>query len=272
MKIKNLKIITLKLILVFIFIGCEKEYDNIIENSIYDYSVKSVSPTDSIKYLVTDSLITIKISFGLIPNLQSVFCDVFDVDNIKLNSSPVVLFDNGDLANGDSTSNDGSFSNRFPLSTYYPNGNYNIKYFVIDKSEQTKQVAIATFIYNNGQPNKAPFISNAILPDSVNVNVSFIFSVAAQDSNGYRDIKRVYFQLYRPDSTLVVGGNGQSKFDLDDKGNLSVFGDELGGDGIFTYKNSFSSTAQKGFWRFEFEAEDRAGLVSNKITKSIKVL
>lgn len=271
MKIKNLFPSVLILILTLIW-GCEKEYDNIIENSIYDYSVKSVSPTDSIKYLVTDSLITIKISFGLFSNLQSVFCDVFDVDNIKLNSSPVVLFDNGDLANGDSTSNDGSFSNRFPLSTYYPNGNYNIKYFVIDKSEQTKQVAIATFIYNNGQPNKAPFISNAILHDSINVNVSFIFSVNAQDSNGYRDIKSVYFQLYRPDSTLVIGSGGQSKFELDDNGNLSVFGDVLGGDGIFSYKNSFSATAQKGLWRFEFEAEDRAGIISNKITKSIKVL
>jgi len=232
----------------------------------------SVSPTDSIKYLVTDSLITIQISFGLFSNLQSVFCDVFDVDNIKLNSSPVVLIDNGDLANGDSTSNDGSFSNRFPLSTYYPNGNYNIKYFVVDNSEQTKQVAIATFIYNNGQPNKAPFISNTILPDSINVNANFIFSVNAQDSNGYRDIKSVYFQLYRPDSTLVIGSGGQSKFELDDNGNLTVFGDVLGGDGIFSYKNSFSATAQKGSWRFEFEAEDRAGIISNKITKSIKVL
>ena len=113
---------------------------------------------------------------------------------------------------------------------------------------------------------------NTILADSINTDVSFIFSVAAKDSNGYRDIKRVYFQLFRPDSTLVVGGNGQSKFDLDDKGNLNVFGDVLAGDRIFSYKNSFSSTAQKGFWQFEFEAEDREGLISNKITKKIKVL
>lgn len=252
--------------------GCEKEYDNVIENSISDFSVKSVSPTDSVKYSIDDSLVTIKISFESFSNLQSVYCDVFDVDNIKLNSSQVVLFDNGELTNGDSVSNDGSFSNRFPLSTYYPNGNYSIKYFTLDKSEQTKQVAIATFIYNNGQPNKAPYISNAILADSINTDISFIFSVTAKDSNGYRDIKRVYFQLYRPDSTLVVGGGGQSKFDLDDNGNLTIFGDVLGGDGIFSYKNSFSATAQKGFWRFEFEAEDRSGVISNKIIKSIKVL
>lgn len=252
--------------------GCEKEYDNVIENSIAYFSVKSVSPTDSVKYSIDDSLVTIKISFESFSNLQSVYCDVFDVDNIKLNSSQVVLFDNGELTNGDSVSNDGSFSNRFPLSTYYPNGNYSIKYFTLDKSEQTKQVAIATFIYNNGQPNKAPYISNAILADSINTDISFIFSVTAKDSNGYRDIKRVYFQLYRPDSTLVVGGGGQSKFDLDDNGNLTIFGDVLGGDGIFSYKNSFSATAQKGFWRFEFEAEDRSGVISNKIIKSIKVL
>ena len=71
MKIKILKLITFNLFLVFIFIGCEKEYDSVIENSIYDYSVKSVSPTDSVKYLVTDSLITIKISFGSFCRLWS---------------------------------------------------------------------------------------------------------------------------------------------------------------------------------------------------------
>ena len=44
MKIKSFKIITISLMLVFIFIGCEKDYDIVIENYTPDYQVKLVSP------------------------------------------------------------------------------------------------------------------------------------------------------------------------------------------------------------------------------------
>lgn len=253
-------------------LGCEKDYDNVIETQNSSVTALSVSPTDSIKYNVIDSLITIKIRFKDIPNIKSVFCDLYDVDNQKLNSSHITLFDNGEISYGDSIVNDGNFANRFPLSTYYPNGKYYINYFIIDQLDQTRPVAVANFIFNNGQPNKTPFISDAILADSINVSTNFVFSVLAQDSNGYKDLRRVYFQLYRPDSTIVNDGTGNTKFLMYDNGDYNGRGDQIQGDGIFSFKNSFSNTAQKGFWRFEFEAEDRAGLISNKITKSIKVL
>ena len=141
MKIKNFKIIAISLILVFIFIGCEKDYDTVIENYIPDYQVKLVSPSDSIQYDPVDSLITIRIVFNSASTIQSVYCDVYASDNSKLNSSPLSLLDNGQIAIGDDVANDGSFANKIPLSESYPNGIYNIKYFVTDKSNSTNQVA-----------------------------------------------------------------------------------------------------------------------------------
>lgn len=266
------KIYSIALLFIVLLWGCEKNYDNVIETQATSYLVTSVFPKDTVKFNLPDSLVTIKITFSAFSDISSVYCNLFDSDNLKINSSSLFLFDNGEPVNGDETKNDGRYSNRFPLSTYYPSGNYYVKYFVTDRLNQTRQIATASFVYDNGQPNSAPILSEILMPDSIETGRTFTFSVKAKDPNGYRDIKRVYFQLYRPDSSLVVGGNGVSKFNLDDSGNLSVFGDELPGDGIFSYKNSFSATAQKGFWLFEFEAEDRAGLLSNKITKSIKVL
>jgi hypothetical protein len=274
MKIKILNIIAVNLILLFIFVGCEKDYDTVIENYIPDFQVKLVSPSDSIQYNPVDSLITIRIAFNSASSIQSVYCDVYAADNSKLNSSPLSLLDNGNIANGDVTANDGSFANKIPLSESYPNGIYNIKYFVTDKSNSTNQVALGTFKFNNGQANIAPVISNLILVDSVNVGIDFVFSVLVTDQNGYNDINKVYFELYRPDGTVVKDGNGNSKFDLYDDGDFTVRGDQTAGDGIFSFKNSFLNDAstQRGFWRFEFEAIDRGNKLSNKIIKSVKVI
>ncbi|MEO8232497.1 MAG: hypothetical protein ABI638_09445 [Ignavibacteriota bacterium] len=274
MKIKILKLFSISLLLAIIFAGCDKQYDTVIENFNPNYQVKLVSPSDSIRYNRVDSLITIRIAFNNFSSIQNVFCDVYAADNTKLNSSPLSLLDNGKIANGDDVAKDGSYANKIGLSEYYPNGIYNIKYFVTDNSNTTKQVALGTFKFDNGQNNIAPVISNLILADSLNVGVSFVFSVLATDQNGYNDILRVYFELYRPDSTLVTDGNGNSKFRMYDDGNLTVYGDQVAGDGIFSFKNSFLDdvSTQRGFWRFEFEAIDIGNKLSNKIIKQVKVL
>ena len=60
---------------------------------------------------------------------------------------------------------------KFHLVNHYPNGIYNIKYFVTDKSNSTNQVALGTFKFNNGQANIAPIISNDIVdPDTSSCN------------------------------------------------------------------------------------------------------
>jgi len=256
------------------FLGCEKEFDIAVENVNPDYQVTLVSPSEEIQYNAADSLVAVRIAFNPAGSIKSVFCEIYASDNSKLTSSPLNLYDDGKSTSGDATANDGIFSNKIPLSRYYPNGVYNIKYYVIDNSDQSKQVAIANFNYDNGQNNIAPVISNLILVDSINVGISFIFSVFASDANGYSDIKNVYFELYRPDGTLVTEGNGNSKFKMYDDGNLTVYGDQVASDGIFSFKNSFLNdiSTQRGFWRFEFIAMDRGNKLSNKIIKSVKII
>lgn len=269
MKIKSFKVIALNLILVFIFIGCEKEYDTVIENYIPDYQVKLVSPSDSVRYNPVDSLITIRIEFNSATNIQSVYCDVYASDNSKLNTSPLSLLDNGQIANGDDVANDGSFANKIPLSEYYPNGTYNIKYYTTDKFEVTKQVALGTFIYHNGQPNVAPAISNDIVnPDSAVVTspIVILTSVKAADQNGPRDIERVYFLVYRPNGTT----NNNQNLMFDD-GDIDVHGDQVAGDGIYSLLIQITPANTKGTYRFEFAAKDRSGDLSNLINHSVVI-
>jgi hypothetical protein len=269
MKIKILNIIAVNLILLLIFIGCEKEYDTVIENYIPDYQVKLVSPSDSIRYNPLDSLVTLRIAFNSASNIQSVYCDVYASDNSKLNSSPLSLLDNGKIANGDDVANDGSFANKIPLSESYPNGIYNIKYFVTDKSNSTNQVALGTFKFDNGQANIAPIISDDIVdPDTAVVidTTLIITSINVVDQNGLSDIDRAYFKVYRPDGTT----NNNQNLMFDD-GNLSLHGDQTAGDGIYSLIIQITSSNAKGTYRLEFQAKDRGGKLSNIINHSLLI-
>jgi len=140
----------------------------IIEAIQNNYQVTSVSPTDSIAFRADDSLFTIRINFTSSSKTSDVFCDIIASDQSKLNSSSFQLFDNGDPSNGDATSGDNRFANKFPLSEFYPNGIYNIKYYVKNADETLQRVAVGSFKYNNGQNNEPPEIANTVVdPDTV---------------------------------------------------------------------------------------------------------
>ncbi|MFA4923284.1 MAG: choice-of-anchor X domain-containing protein, partial [Ignavibacteriaceae bacterium] len=62
-----------------------------------------------------------------------------------------------------------------------------------------------------------------------------------------------------------------SRTSLYDDGNYSGNGDAVAGDGIFSRVLSISPTNQKGTYRFDFEAKDRGGLVSQVVPKYIVV-
>jgi len=267
MKIKILTILSLNIIL-SLFWGCEQEFDNVIENYIPEFQVKLVSPSDSIQYSQADSLITVRIAFNSASTIQSVYCEVYASDNTKLNSSPLSLWDNGQIANGDDAANDGSYANKIPLSGSYPNGIYNIKYFVTDKSNSTNQVALGTFKFNNGQANIAPIISNDIVdPDTAVVTDTTIIltSINVFDENGLSDIDKVYFVVYRPNGTT----SGAQNVLFDD--GLASHGDQTAGDGIYSLIIEIYSTNAKGTYRLEFQAKDRGGKLSNIINHSLHI-
>jgi hypothetical protein len=257
-------------ILLFAFIaGCEKNFDGVVDVNKVSYQVTSLDSLSNFTYATGDSLITIFLYLNSSKYVAQVFCNVIASDDNKLNNDPVILSDNG--TNGDETAGDNKFTALFPMSHYYPQGTYTINYFVTDNEGSTKQVASSQFTYDNGQSNVAPVISNLVLPDTVARSVSFIFTVTANDSNGLNDIDVVYFELYRPDNTLVEDPPGNTKLLMHDDGDFEHYGDDVAGDGIFSYKNSFSSTASTGTWRFVFHAKDRGGLLSNTVEKYVVV-
>ena len=85
------------------------------------------------------------------------------------------------------------------------------------------------------------------------------------DPNGTSDILEVFFIVYRPDGT--TNGN---RIQLFDDGNSSN-GDVTAGDGIYSRLIQVDQTNQKGTYRFEFQAEDRSGALSNIINHYVLI-
>ena len=246
------------LLLPIILVGCDKTFDEIIDSTTNNYQVTIVSPVDSFAYRPDDSLLTILIIFSNSSVVSNVFCDVLASDDNKLNDSPFPLLESGN----------NRFSNDFPLSEFYPNGIYNIKFYVQNSDQTLQQVAVTSFKYNNSQSNLPPEITNTIIiPDTVVVNTTTVIStsVEASDPNGLNDIGKVFFIVYRPDGT--TNGNENQLFDDGDVDH----GDQTAGDGIYSLLIQVNETNQKGTYRFEFQALDRGGKTSNTINHFVLI-
>ncbi len=250
------------------FWGCEKSYNNIVDSQ-SSYQVESVNSVDKFVYSSDDSLVTVSLTLNSAADIKNIYFDIYSSDNTQLNSSPVSLYDNGDAADGDSTAGDNKYSARFPLSRFYPVGIYSIKYFITDITDNTRQVAVKTFEYDNNQTAYPPQLSNLVSPDTVKVEdpKSVIFmSVNASDPNGLNDIKEVYFISYRPDGT-----SSGEKNQMYDDGDTNTNGDIKAGDGIYSILIEVTPQNNKGTYRFDFRATDRSSRLSNIISHNIVI-
>ncbi len=180
-----------------------------------------------------------------------------------------------DGKNGDAKAGDGIFTSEFFMSKINPNGVYQIEYFASDNinlpPNNFAKVGSALFTYDNNQINYPPVILNLVLPSTITRGNDFSFSLKVYDPNGASDIQTVSYHLYRPDSTLVVNSQGISDFPLYDDGNSSNHGDQTAGDGIYSAMLNFPVNQPTGIWRFEFQAKDRGGKLSNVITQNVTV-
>jgi len=263
--------LTILILVSVVYFGCEKDFDSLVDQSPALYQVTVVRTIDSLRYIPNDSLVLITITFNKSTDLRSVFTDIYASDGSKLNKNSFSLLDNGKSENGDFVSGDNTFSNKFPLSQFYPNGTYTIKYYAEDKNNSVKQVAIQNFKYNNGQANIAPVISNLVAPDSTKLDTikTLIFlSVKAEDQNGQNDIETVYFNSFIPPN-----GNPSSSnpFRMYDDG---TNGDQISGDGIYSLIVELPPppvVVVKGTYRWEFQARDRGKKISNLIIHNIVI-
>jgi hypothetical protein len=256
----------------FIFWGCQKSFNSLVDAPSTTAQVINILTADSAAYHQADSTIVLSVQLSSSSGVKSVEANIIAADFSQVNTSPVILYDNGNLAdNGDAKAGDNIYSNEFPLSTYYPNGRYTVQYYITDESNNTQLVAVHLFTFNNMQTNKAPVISDLSMPGNVSLGSSFTFSLKVSDANGLSDIDSVYYQLYKPNGTLVVNSQGISKFPLSDIGDTQTTGDVTAGDGIYTMKLTFPSGQPTGSWKFQFKAVDREGSYSNIITQNVVV-
>ncbi len=149
-------------------------------------------------------------------------------------------------------------------------GVFYVKIFSIDKSNFTSNEFY--FNLNLYRGNRPPVISDLNAPDTVVLQTQTILikiTIKATDPDGENDIKTVYFNSFKPDGSPSSG----NPFQMYDDGNSSgISGDDKAGDGIYSIIIQLPPNTQRGTYRFEFQAIDRAGAKSNIITHLLAVL
>lgn len=248
--------------------GCEQTFDNVIDTSTENYQLSSViGIKDTIDLKEPgDSLLSIRLIFTPQSEINKVYFDIYASDNSRLNSAPVEMQEILDKI----------YEEQFILKSENPIGIYNVRFSVTDFDGKNKQVAVSSFYFNNGQDNVPPEIMNAVIePDTVEVNDTTVLfsSIEAIDSNGVSDILEVYFKVYKPD-----GSTNDFKWLLLDDGSCcplppfnQVSGDLIANDGIYSRKIQVDQSNDKGTYRFEFQAKDRSGELSNIINHFVLI-
>jgi hypothetical protein len=249
---------TYLLLIPLIIWGCEQTYDNVIDTSTENYQVSSIAGVkDSLNLyqFPGDSLLNLKIIFTPESEVNKAYFDIFSSDYSRLNLSPVEMLE--DSLN--------EFKNQFILNNKNPNGVYTIKYSATGLSGKNKQVAESNFYFINGQDTLPPVISNLNMPDTIQAGETIVFTIEVSDSNGLNDIEFVFYEAYDPDGNRIVNTQGIYQFPMFDDGDTQANGDVTAGDGIYSVRLTFPQNVQLGIWRFQFQAEDHTGALSNII-------
>lgn len=267
-KILNKNLISI-LLIALTFLSCDKIPDGIVEIKTVNYSVLAITAPASFSYSQTDSTIVTTVQLANDETVSNLWCRVSSLDGTLIIKSQILIYDDGNVSlHGDQTKGDKLYSAKIVMGKLTPVGKYQIEYFIEDKinyaPDNLKKIGTHIFTFSPGQINLPPVISNLVIPNSVNRGETFVFTVKVEDPNGLLDVALVFYKLYRPDGTVVFGAPNQDYIIMDDSGDQRL-GDQIAGDGIFSYQNKFVDTALVGKWHFEFQALDRSNLKSNTI-------
>ncbi|MBI5807653.1 MAG: hypothetical protein HZA74_04555 [Ignavibacteriales bacterium] len=248
--------------------SCDKHPDEIIDYQFADFQVVNISAPANFVYSASDSLLNVSLQIKNGNSVEKVLARIKIADATQKVISEINLNKTQSLQSID------EYAGKFKMSKTIPSGKYILEFFVINNVDQnSKKVAEHLFNYDSNQKNYPPVISNLKIPSSVLRGESFVFSIKVDDQNGLNDILQVTFKLYRPDGSVVLPNASNPNIDyfiMVDNGDLNL-GDEKAGDGIYSFKNSFGQSSSVGNWKFEFQAKDRSGAMSNVITSSLEV-
>jgi hypothetical protein len=264
-----LKKILLPIFTLLLLAGCEKKFNNPVDVTTSQFQVLSTSNFQFYRYNTDSPSIIVFLKVDNSQDVSQVSAHIFDPDGNELDGSPIKLFDDGKISvSGDTTANDGEYTNKFKMSASDPVGQYGIKFYVQGTDGEVKLAAIQYFNYDNGQTNQPPVISNVNAPDTLVVThaTNITMTVNVSDPNGLSDIQNVYFISYKPDGTT-----NNTQYSLYDDGNTSSDGDVKANDGIYSIIIQIAPSNTKGIYRFDFHAVDKSNAVSNIISQNIVV-
>lgn len=254
--------------------SCEKTDDTVIDPILKAPILSDLYKSkDTVFTASTAPVINLNTSVAVSTNeggeIKSVTCKILTPQNTVL--ATYTMNDNGSLP--DSVSGDGRYSCTINVTdiTCLLVGQYSIQ-FLAENAEGLISNQINSSIPVVMTNNTAPIVSGLFAPDSIAIPVSgssiSTLSVFALDSNGYCDIKRVFFNSYRPDSTITGG----SPFTMYDDGNIPEHGDTTAGDGRFSLIIQITSAqTTTGWYTFKYQAEDNSSLLSNQLTERIYI-
>ena len=248
--------------------NCEDIPSGVIEPQTIDYRVIKINAPEVFTLSESNKIMESSILIENVETVKRVWGELHTLNGLERISS------------FDATLNDESGSTRtyigqLEFDEQQLSGFYQLIFFVEDnigiEGENLKKVGTKQFRLLSEADNLPPEISDLVIPDEVDRNVQFSFSLSVTDPNGLNDIASVFYQLFDPDGNLLSNSQGISEFPLFDNGDTEGNSDIAAGDGIYSVFLTFPSTVVTGDWEFIFNAVDLQGLESNTITHIIKV-
>lgn len=196
-------------------------------------------------------------------DIDSVVFQIFPPWN-PVHSYESLFRDNG--LSGDLVEDDGIFSFRGSFTGILRiGGRYAMRIYAQDHGGLTSQtITVPFFVISDNDP---PVLSDLEMPDTVSRSTvgSFVISVRVTDPQGPDDIRKVYFNMTKPDGSPSAS-NPVPMFDD------GSYGDETPGDSIYTLGVSITAQNDTGVYIFEFYAEDWSGALSDVLTFNLTVV
>lgn len=245
------------LVITAFFYGCEESVKDggiVAPVESPKFTITDFYAPDTVIYSQNDSSFVINVVLDSNSKFDGAWLRLFSPNGEAINKQPVYLRDNGRLVDGDSVEGDGKYSAKLYLSRYNSNGTYELVIYANFALYGNNKVLTHKFKYFNEQINYPPVLYNLSMPDTIEIETPFAFTVQAYDQNGPEDIKKVSFKFIR----------------LED-GTESDFYQMTKSDDVYRFENIFSSAAKGKTRKFIFQAEDQSGALSDSLTHYIYV-
>lgn len=223
------------------------------------------NPDDSVKVFITFSLTEENIIDETL-KIEKFSYRIINTDNITSEFT-------GDISTVKTslTGNSGFLhSGVIPLSIRRKDiGNYALRIFGTDSKTRTSNLIVSNLVII--RENHPPVIEKIFAPDTIFISEGtqkYFLIAKVNDPEGNADIKKVYFNSYKPDGSPASGNPFQM---FDDGNKAGISGDDKANDGLYSLTIQITDQNPKGRYRFDFFASDKSDSTSKVNTHYITV-